>query len=301
MKTNFTKLCIGDPYDHGINGLGNQLYAISNNAILARRYNLDLAIGSPLVRATFDISNTFPKNCVGGTEFPLNRAPRCDQTSKKCYRSLKHNVTTRWWYWESSVNQPLRPTAMHFLFASRYQPWVWNEVRRIQATVPKIYTVIHIRTFSDLYCAKKPKLGSCGQCLPTRTLHCIHNAIRGGPALLFTDYDGEEMRTLLRKSSKFGKPDNTVYRIESEMFHAGIDRHNWSLSIHKKRSIASVLWALAYEAPFFIGTSSSTLSKSIAMARLKHKRSMLVDMRCRYGKEDHEPFPCRKATLANLV
>ena len=287
-----TSKCISDPSNHGVNGLGNQLYTICNNAILARRYNLKLAIGSPLVRATFTVANALPQDCIGGTELPLLHSRE---------RSIHHNVTTRWWFFESAVNQPLRPAAMHSLFASRYQPWVWNEVRRIQATVPKIHTVIHIRTWSELHCAKKLTLGSCGQCLPKRTLHCINNAVRGGPALLFTDYDGEVMRTLLRKNSKFGQSNSTVYYIESDMFHAGIDRHNWSISINKKRNIASVLWALAYEAPFFIGTSSSTLSKSIAMARLKHKRSMLVDMRCRYGKEDRELFSCRKATLADLV
>ena len=304
VRISLGNICIGDPSDHGVNGIGNQLYAIANNAVLARRYNANLAIGRPLVRATFDSAHALRRSCTSGREWPAGTSQRGDRSLKKGrrgYQSLKHNVTTRLWYWERAVNQPLRPAAMYELFVSRYQPWVWKEVRRIQAVVSKIHTVIHLRTWSEMHCAKKLTTGSCGQRLPTRALRCIHNRVEGASALLFTDYDGGEMRTLLNRYSIGAQSNGTVYYTEPELFPVGLEIRGVSLSIKKKHSIASVLWVLAYEAPLFIGSSSSSLSKSIAMARLNHQRSILVNMRCRRAKGDGNLFACRNATLGDLV
>lgn len=277
--------CIGDPLNHGVNGLGNQLYAIANNAVLAQKYNAMLAISSPIVRSTFSAPRSLPRTCERAREWS--------------HKALMHrNVSTRWWYWEADTTQPLRPRAMHDLFAGRYSKWVQHELHRIRATLPPLYTVIHLRTWPDRYCGSKQMIGMCGQCLPTRTLECVHKSVLGTVALLFTDYDGDAMRERLVNRG------NTVeYRTEREIFPIGFDLRNFSLTtIKSKRTLAGVLWALAYEAPLFIGSASSTLSKSVAMARLDHKPTILSDMRCRRELESDGPlFACTNATPSQLV
>ena len=264
------------------------MYAVANNAVLAKRYGAMLAVGSPVVRATFNATRGLPHKCQNAREWS---GP-----------AFRHNVSTRWWYWDCVYTQQRRPSAMHDLFAGQYRPWVQHELQRIKSTLPQMYTVIHLRTGAEFHCKTKLVTGGCGQCLPPRTLRCVHESVLGETALLFTDFDPGEMRRRI-ESTRAGKgPLHVLYRTEDEVFPAGLDLINFSLSTSSsKRTLAGVLWALAYEAPLFIGSASSTLSKSVAMARLDHKPTILVDMRCHRGRGDEQLYGCRTASLAHLV
>ena len=282
--------CISDPADHGVNGLGNQMYTIANNAVLSQMYRTSFAIGSPVVRAAFQSARAIPNACISASEWPAFRR-----------EPPNHNVSTRWWWWQSTKTQPQRPEAMQRLFASRYEPWLWKELRLIQASLPQIYTVVHLRTQAESYCVQKLTIGSCGQCVPMHSLRCAHANVIGTVALLFTDHNGSQMRQLLVKRNT--RSSEVTYRTEEELnIKKSFNRVRFSLSTRRNpRTFAAIIWALAYEAPHFIGSASSTLSKSIAMARFGKKSTVLVDMRCKHKRGDGMLFTCRNATLHDLV
>ena len=251
-------------------------------------YHATLAVGSPVIRAAFSSMRALPNACDAAREWSSSKG--------------RHNVSTRWWYWQRTATQPHRPAAMRSLFAGRYEPWLRQELQRVRATLPPIHTVIHLRTGAEFHCARKLSIGSCGQCVPPRSLRCAHANVIGKVALLFTDHSGSQLRQLLVHTSSGAWPSKIMYHTEEELNMTGLSRLRFSLSTQRNpRTFSAVMWALAYEAPHFIGSASSTLSKSIAMARVGEKSTVLVDMRCKHRRGDGVMFACRNATLSDLV
>jgi hypothetical protein len=195
--------CLSDPADHGANGLGNQLYAIMANFLLALLSRRRLAVGSPLVHRGWQL----PRGIVRSDECaPAHAASRVLQGSEEPFVLRQAlfsdaHVQSKWW----QGPQRLRPEISEMLLAlgathaQLVSPSFAMEVaarallssptheladakrsalQRIGKACGRPRSreldpvpTMHLRTWAESDCGNGD-LGDCGQCLSRDAVRC---------------------------------------------------------------------------------------------------------------------------------
>lgn len=294
--------CLGDPIDHGLNGLGNQLMSMMSNALLAIWFKRCLVIRSPLIRSTFIlphwIKSRFPHK-------PLH-LPEGRLQIEQAFRFSTRSYETRWWYhkdhFKTEINSFFNTShveiAMHIVGEYLFSSPVAKVMRNVDFLLKKHnahrWMAIHLRTFSDAQCPLgKQRFGDCGQCIPKKSLKCV-NAMRTHiPALVF----GDNARAI-----------NYVYRnndlIEEELFARNTSKLVAESKITGQSALDPVIiWNIMRLAPRRVVSSSSTFSKSALLcSKTIRKKDILIDLRCkRVHVSDGKLFTCRHVKWTDLV
>jgi len=292
--------CLGDPLDHGVNGLGNQLMAAMSTALVAHLFDKCMVIQSPLLRAAFHLPAkvlpAFP------APFTVQRLP--DESITRLSRALSsrtEHYETRWWWSKDHFKDEIKARfnvthveqAMHAMGA-----WLFSTPRASMSTIflmrrYRIGAALHLRTFSDAKCPLgNVSYGDCGQCVPHRSVSCI-NRVRLKNAVVFGD-----------NPSLIEKVTRSTFKNESTYFGRDTSKTVASSRIHDTNAMLDpmVVWNTLRLARVRVVSSTSTFSKSVLLVSGIQRRDMIVDLRCKKDhRTDGELFTCRRVVWQDLV
>ena len=294
--------CLGDPLDHGVNGLGNQLMAAMSTALVAHLFDKCIVIQSPLLRAAFHLPTkvltVFP------APFTVLRLPgeSITRLSSALSSRIEHYETRWWWikdHFKDEIKERFNVThveqAMHAMGA-----WLFSTPR---ASISKstiflmrryrIGAALHLRTFSDAKCPLgNVPYGDCGQCVPHRSVSCI-NQVRLKNAVVFGD-----------SPSLIEKVTRSTFKNESTYFGRDTSKMVASSRIHDTNAMLDpmVVWNTLRLARVRVVSSTSTFSKSVVLVSGIRRRDMMVDLRCEKDhRSDGDLFTCRRVVWQDLV
>tara|TARA_B100001989_G_C24520871_1_gene455790 strand:- start:328 stop:1278 length:951 start_codon:yes stop_codon:yes gene_type:complete len=296
--------CIGDPLNHGVNGLGNQLMAVMSNALLAVTFNRCLVIQSPLLRSVFVLPNWIK------SEFP-DRPLLLPEGRTRIHKALQYSSVsyeTRWWshkdHFKREINSAFNTStveiAMHIvgkkMFSSPSKDVMKDLTFLLERHHASQWIVFHLRTFSDAKCPLgKKRYGDCGQCISTNSLNCV-NALRyktNKHALIFGDN-----KRAMQYVAKLG-----------DLFEEDFFKRNTSKIVADSTAKGqtaldpAIIWNLMRLAPGRITSSTSTFSKSALLCSKRlRKNDIIVDLRCsKAHRSDGALFSCRNVKWSDLV
>lgn len=296
--------CIGDPLNHGVNGLGNQLMTMMSNALLAVVFNRCLVIQSPLIRSVFDLPDWIR------SEFP-DRPFILPEGRTRLYKALLDSTVsyeTRWWWHKdhfkreinSAFNTSTVERAMHIvgkeMFSSPSKDVMQNLNFLLERRKAFQWMAFHLRTFSDAKCPLgKTSYGDCGQCIPTSSLNCV-NALRYQTkkhALIFGDN---------KRAMEFVAQPGDL--LEEEFFQRNTSKQVAESTMKGQSALdPAIIWNIMRLAPGRVISSTSTFSKSALLCSQRlRKNDIIVDLRCNKAHpSDGALFSCGNVRWSHLV
>ncbi len=296
--------CIGDPVNHGVNGLGNQLMAEMSNALLAILFSRCLVIRSPLVRASFKL----PSWVRSDFDERVRPRPLPEGRSQLVAAFKKRSVPweSRWWRHNDHFSAEIKAlmntssvqAAMHTVGSILFSVPSVRVYQQLNVLIRKMgredFVAMHIRTLSDARCPLgKLSYGDCGQCVSTAALKCVREKRRRTSAVIF----GDNARTIdslvvsgdLREEELFGRNTSKLVAGSTSAGTVGGD--------------PAVIWHILRTAPSRVISSTSTFSKSALLCSNHIRRSDLIaDFRCwKDHPSDGMLFSCRLPKWRDLV